>query len=127
MDIAMIVICVVLFAALIVFQFISKKRNKKAGDSFQEMLDSLEKGDKVYLISRLVATVVRVEEGPGGDKFVIVETGEEGRKSTLTFDIKAIYSVLSKANAKSTEITEEQPVEKVEVVEEKVEETPSEN
>lgn len=124
----MIIICVVLFAALLVFQYISKKKNKKAGDSFQEMLNSLEKGDKVYLISRLVATVVRVEEGPGGDKFVIVETGDEGRKSTLTFDIKAIYSVLSKANAKSTEVVEdkiEKPV--LETVEEKVEETVSEN
>lgn len=124
MDIAMIIICVVLFAALLVFQYISKKRSKKAGDSFQDMLNSLEKGDKVYLISRLVATVVRVEEGLGGDKFVIVETGDEGRKSTLTFDIKAIYSILSKANAKSTDSIEEKVEESAS---EKAEEVVSEN
>lgn len=126
MDPIMIIVCVVLFAAFIALQYFTRKKNKKAGDSFQDMLNSLEKGDKVYLISRLVATVVRVEEGPGGDKFVIVETGDEGRKSTLTFDIKAIYSVLSKANAKSTAV-EEKVDAPAETVEEKTEEVVSEN
>ncbi len=88
------------FVVLMVVMFIfSRKKNKKQQDSYTTMINSLEPGDKVYLISRLVGYVVKVETTITGEKFVTVETGVEGRKSTLTFDVQAIHAVLEKKNA----------------------------
>ena len=105
---------------MIVMYFFSKKKNKNQQDSYSNMLNSLEPGDKVYLISRLVGYVVKVETTITGEKFVTVETGVDGRKSTLTFDIQAIHSVLEKKNAPKPAV--EAPVEekKEEVVEQAV-------
>lgn len=84
---------------MVVMSIFSRKKNKKQQDSYTTMINSLEPGDKVYLISRLVAYVVKVETSITGEKFVTVETGIDGRKSTLTFDIQAIHTVLEKKNA----------------------------
>ena len=115
-DPTMLIIFGAIIIVMIVFLVISRKRQKKEFNSYEDMLNSLEPGDKVYLISRLVAYVVCVDTLPNGDKLVTVETGLEDRKSTLTFDIKAIHSVLAKANAASTQKVEEQ-VEEVKVEE----------
>lgn len=119
MGFEMFIVLGVVLVAMIVFSLISRKRNKKEINSYEEMLNSLEKGDKVYLISRLVAYVVCVESLPNGDKLITVETGLDDRKSSLTFDIKAVHSVLAKANAGST-------VKKEEIVEEVAQEVTQE-
>ena len=113
-----------IFAVLMIVMFIfSRKKTKKQQDSYTNMINSLEPGDKVYLISRLIAYIVKVETSVTGEKIVTVETGIEGRKSTLTFDVQAIHTVLEKKNAPKVV---EQPVEEVKVeepvVETKVEE-----
>lgn len=105
---------------MIVMAVVSKKKNKKQQDSYTDMINSLEKGDKVYLISRLVGYVVKVETTITGEKYVTVETGLDDRKSTLTFDYQAIHSVLEKRNA--PKVAQESPVEaKAEIVEAKTE------
>ena len=113
------------FAVLmIVMFFFSKKKNKKQQDAYTSMINSLEPGDKVYLISRLIAYVVKVETGVTGEKFVTVETGIEGRQSTLTFDVQAIHTVLEKKNAPKVAVAqpvEEKPVEVEVKAEEKAE------
>ncbi|MBE5731394.1 MAG: preprotein translocase subunit YajC [Clostridiales bacterium] len=116
----MMYILIGVFVVLMVVMFIfSRKKNKKQQDSYTTMLNSLEPGDKVYLISRLVGYVVKVETTITGEKFVTVETGIEGRKSTLTFDVQAIHAVLEKKNApKPVEAPAEVPA--VETVKEEV-------
>jgi preprotein translocase YajC subunit len=106
---------------MVVMMFFSRKKSKKQQDSYSTMINSLEPGDKVYLISRLIAYVVKVETSISGEKFVTVETGIEGRKSTLTFDIQAIHTVLEKKNAPKPVI--ETPVAEAPVVEEPVAES----
>ena len=101
---------------------ISKKKNKKQQDAYTDMINSLEPGDKVYLISRLIAYIVKVETSVTGEKIVTVETGIEGRKSTLTFDVQAIHTVLEKKNAPKVAVEEKkEEVKAVESTEEKAE------
>ncbi len=117
-DPTMLIILGVLLVFFIVMNVISRRRGKKQEEKYTDMIDSLEKGDKVYLISRLIAYVVKVEKLPTGERYVTVETGEEGRKSTLTFDSPAIHSVLQKANAPKANVqAEEAPVEQAEATE----------
>ena len=86
---------VVLF---VVMTIISNKRQKKVREKEEETVNALKPGDKVYMIDRTVGYIVSVETDEIGDKFVNVETGAEGRKSTITYDVKAIYSVLKKVD-----------------------------
>ena len=87
---------VLLFALMM---FFSNKRNKKSQESYMDMLNSLEKGDKVYLTSRIVGKIVKVVEEGDGAKYILVESGEGENKSNFLVDVQAVYSVLSKANA----------------------------
>lgn len=107
---------------MVVMFFISRKKNKKQQDAYTDMINSLEPGDKVYLISRLIAYIVKVETSVTGEKIVTVETGIEGRKSTLTFDVQAIHTVLEKKNAPKVAVEEKkEEVKAVETAEEKAE------
>ena len=107
---------------MVVMFFFSKKKNKKQQDAYTDMINSLEPGDKVYLISRLIAYIVKVETSVTGEKIVTVETGIEGRKSTLTFDVQAIHTVLEKKNAPKVAVEEKkEEVKAVESAEEKAE------
>jgi preprotein translocase subunit YajC len=124
MDWTMLIMLGGLVVLMIIMFIFSKKKNKSQQDSYTNMINSLEPGDKVYLISRMIAYIVKVETTITGEKIVTVETGIEGRKSTLTFDVQAIHTVLEKKNAPK-QPTIEQPAEEVKV-EEKVEEQPVE-
>ena len=124
MDWTMLIMLGGLVILMVIMFIFSKKKNKSQQDSYTNMINSLEPGDKVYLISRLIAYIVKVETTITGEKIVTVETGIEGRKSTLTFDIQAIHTVLEKKNAPKQPAVE-QPAEEVKV-EEKVEEQPVE-
>ena len=107
---------------MVVMFFFSKKKNKKQQDAYTDMINSLEPGDKVYLISRLIAYIVKVETSVTGEKIVTVETGIEGRKSTLTFDVQAIHTVLEKKNAPKVAVEEKkEEVKAVKTSEEKAE------
>ena len=107
---------------MVVMFFVSRKKNKKQHDAYTDMINSLEPGDKVYLISRLIAYIVKVETSVTGEKIVTVETGIEGRKSTLTFDVQAIHTVLEKKNAPKVAVEEKkEEVKAVETAEEKAE------
>lgn len=99
MDWTMLIFLGVFIVIIVIMGILSKKKNKQQQDSYTTMINSLEKGDKVYLISRLVGYVVKVETTITGEKYVTVETGLDDRKSTLTFDVQAIHAVLEKHNA----------------------------
>ena len=89
----------VIAVAMVAMMVVSGKRNKKSQASYMDMLNSLEKGDKVYLTSRIVGVVVKVVTEPDGQKFIVVESGEGENKSNFLVDVQAVYMVLSKANA----------------------------
>ncbi len=87
----------VILVLFLVMTFVSNKRQKKAREKEEETFNALKPGDKVYMIDRTVGFIVSIETDEIGDKYVNIETGAEGRKSTITYDVKAIYSVLKKA------------------------------
>lgn len=121
-DISMYIMLGVFAVFMVVMFFFSRKKNKKQQDAYTDMINSLEPGDKVYLISRLIAYVVKVETSVTGEKIVTVETGMDGRKSTLTFDVQAIHTVLEKKNAPKVAVEEKkEEVKAVETAEEKAE------
>lgn len=121
-ELSMYIMLGVFAVFMIVMFFLSRKKNKKQQDAYTDMINSLEPGDKVYLISRLIAYIVKVETSVTGEKIVTVETGIEGRKSTLTFDVQAIHTVLEKKNAPKVAVEEKkEEVKAVETAEEKAE------
>ena len=55
-------------------------------------------GDKVLTSCGIIGTIVRLDEISPVDMNMVIETGEGDNKSTLTFDIRALYQVLERVN-----------------------------
>ena len=80
--------------AMLVFTNISRKKQAKKKE---EMLDSLAPGDIIETAGGIIGTIVSTRNSSVGKEFII-ETGEEGRKTTLTVDVQALYCVIYQKN-----------------------------
>lgn len=97
---------VVLVVLVILFFVYTHIRNKKEQAKYQEMTNSLEKGDKVLTSAGIIGKIVNIEN-KDMYKLVTIETGSGKNKGYITFDSQAIYTVLEKKNAKQVEKVEE--------------------
>ena len=98
--IALLIICYPIF---IVY------KNKKEQQKVKELTDSIKVGKEVLTSSGVYGTIVNIEE-KDNCKIVTLETGSEGYKSYIAFDVLAIYTVLNPdppANAETKEETKE--------------------
>lgn len=102
-QIAMIVVLVVLIAAMVVVPMFTNKKKAKA---VNELHASLEVGDTVTTIGGIVGKVVEVRVVSPTDKQFVLETGIGNSKSTMIFDINAIYLINNKPNAGMPQKTE---------------------
>lgn len=105
---------IVIIAAFLVFMFVTqyfsrKKREKQVQGTF----DSVKPGVKIKTIGGMICTVVKVIEVTPVERQILVETGEGDNKTTMLFDMQAVYQVL-----KPLETVEEKPAEAEEVFEE---------
>ena len=116
------ILIAVLIVGIVAMMFISGRKNKKSQDSYMEMINTLEKGDKVYLTSRIVAVILKVITEADGQKFILVESGEGENKSNFLVDVQAVYAVLAKANAPVVK-AEEAPATEAENTEEVAEQS----
>ena len=80
--------------AMIIFTNVSRKKQAKRNEA---MLNSLVPGDVIETGGGIIGSIVSVREASYGREFVI-ETGEEGRKTTLTVDVQALYRVIKQKN-----------------------------
>ncbi len=120
-EIVMVVVIVLMMVALIVIPMITNKKRQK---QVEELHNSITAGDTVKTVGGIVGTIVEIREINALEKEFVLETGIEGRKSTMVFDFNAIYQVMAKgsnaklsasvANGAKEEPTTEEPVEKAE-------------
>ena len=101
------VMIAVLFGIIIVFMFVNRRSQKKRQEETQNMLDSIQPGNKVKTIGGICGVVVEV--CPEDNTFVL-ETGTEASgKSYIKFDKQAVYQ--TDAVAKKEEAPVEEQVE----------------
>lgn len=97
-----VIMFVVLGVVLVGLVVMSWLRNKKTQQKTQEVHSGLKQGDKIMTIGGIIGTIVDVKSN-GVDKILVIETGEEGRKTTFELDIKGLYQVLTPSlNTEST-------------------------
>lgn len=86
---------VLIIAALLILPMITNKRRAKIENSKR---DSLCVGDTIMTIGGIVGVVQAINDiNPNRREFVL-ETGEGDNKTTITFDIKALYIVIDSVN-----------------------------
>ena len=95
-TIVMLVLLAVMVIVLIVLPMFTNSRRNKA---INELHSSLRAGDVIKTVGGIVGTIIEIRDVGPVDKEMVVETGVGDNKSTMVFDIQAVYQVVSKANA----------------------------
>ena len=80
--------------AMMIYSFVTRKKQAKFAETQRE---SLVAGDVIETVGGIIGKIVTVNNNSGEREFII-ETGEEGRRTTLTVDAKALYRVISQQN-----------------------------
>ena len=93
------IIFIVLLALLIVALLIAPMfTNKKRARQTDELHRSLKPGDLIKTVGGVVGTIVEIRQISPVDKEMVIETGIEGSKTTMVFDIQALYQVMSRSS-----------------------------
>lgn len=111
-QIILIVLLAVMVVVLIVLPMFTNKRRNKA---VNELYSSIRPGDVIKTVGGIIGEVKEVKEITPVDKQMVIETGLEGKKTTMVFDIQAVYQVISKVDAPAPVVTDPvaEPVETV--------------
>lgn len=104
-----VLLALLIVALLIVPMFTNKKRAKQT----DELHRSLRPGDMIKTIGGIVGTIKEIRQISPVDKEMVIETGEEGSKTTMVLDIQALYMVISRSST-IVPAAEEKPVEELE-------------
>lgn len=116
--VGLLVVLVVLL--LVVPMFTNKKRAKQTND----LHNSLQPGDVVKTVGGIIGTIKEIRQISPNDREMLIETGEGDNKTTMLFDIQALYQIMSRASSSNASVSgnvfdtkaEEAPVEKSEPV-----------
>lgn len=97
-NIILLVVVGLLMVAIIVLPYFTNKKRKK---QVEELHNALAVGDTIKTVGGIVGKIVAIDLSDPTEKQFVLETGFDGKKSTMVFDINAIYQVMSKgASAK---------------------------
>lgn len=99
MKIGLTVFIVLALAAFIVYSIFSNKKRQQTVDNLH---NSLNIGDKIMTIGGIIGIVTDIKQVSAVDKEFTIETGEEGKKTTMTLDIKALYQIITPVNASAS-------------------------
>ena len=83
----MIVVAVLLIAVMVIFPMINNKRQKK---QVEEQRSSLAVGDVVETVGGIIGVLKEIRTTAAGRKELVIETGNDGSKTTITVDIQAL-------------------------------------
>ncbi len=111
-TIVFIVLLVVLIAALLIVpMFTNKKRAKQT----EELHRSLQAGDLIKTVGGIIGTIKEIRQVSPVDREMVIETGDGDNKTTMVFDIQALYQVINRNNTvvPATEDAEDKPTEHV--------------
>ena len=89
-----VLLALLIVALLIVPMFTNKKRARQT----DELHRSLKPGDLIKTVGGVVGTIIEIRQISPVDKEMVIETGVEGRKTTMVFDIQALYQVMSRSS-----------------------------
>ena len=89
--VALLVVLVVVL--LVVPMFTNKKRAKQT----TELHNSLRPGDVIKTVGGIIGTIKAVRVVSPRDKEMVIETGDGDNKTTMVFDIQALYQIVSRA------------------------------
>ena len=92
-NIILLVVVGLLMVAIIVLPYFTNKKRKKEVD---EMHNALAVGDTIKTVGGIVGKIIAIDLSNPVEKTFVLETGNDGNKSTLVFDINAIYQVMAK-------------------------------
>lgn len=95
-QIILIVLLAVMVVVLIVLPMFTNRRRNKA---VNELYNSIVPGDVIKTVGGVIGEVKEVRQLTPVDKQIVIETGADGSKTTMVFDIQAVYQVLNKVNA----------------------------
>ena len=95
-TIVMIVLLVIMVVVLVLLPMLTNRRRNKA---INEMNASLRPGDIIKTVGGRVGKILEIRDVGPNDKEMVIETGVGDNKSTLVFDIQAVYQVVSKVDA----------------------------
>ena len=103
MDTMTIVMLVLIGIILVAYPVMMMRKNKKDKQSFQEMANSIKRGDKVTTYSGVYGTVTDIHQD-GDKKIVTIETGMGKSKGYIGVVVEAIYSIDNPAVAPETTV-----------------------
>lgn len=92
MDTMTIVMLVLIGVILVAYPIMMMRKNKKDKQNFQEMANSIKRGDKVTTYSGVYGTVTDIHQ-EGDRKIVTIETGMGKSKGYIGVVVEAIYSI----------------------------------
>ena len=81
------VLVVLVAALLIVPMFTNKKRAKQESERY----NSLRPGDVIKTVGGIIGTVIEIRQVSPTEKELVIETGVGDNKTTMVFDIQALY------------------------------------
>ncbi len=85
---------VLVIVLLVVPMFTNKKRAKQTS----ELHNSLKPGDVIKTVGGIIGTIKEIRKISPVDTEMVIETGDGDNKTTMTFDIQALYMILSRSN-----------------------------
>lgn len=83
---------VLVVVLLVVPMFTNKKRAKQTMD----LHNSLMPGDVIKTVGGVIGTIKEIRQVSPTDREMIIETGTGDNKTTMTFDIQALYQILER-------------------------------
>lgn len=103
-DTGSLLMLIILFVVMAFMLFIMPMiTGRKKAKQINDMRSTLRIGDEVMTIGGIIGKVVKIIEKPNGEKEFIIETGLGDKKSTMTFDMRALHENITRM----TELREE--------------------
>jgi len=98
MDPSTIIMLVILGVALIVIMFVMPRlRGKNQQTTINTLHSLVVPGAVVKTIGGIIGTIVDVKQISPKEKIFVLQTGEEPTKTTMTFDMAALYTIVTLA------------------------------
>ncbi len=96
-SIDQILLIVLLVAMVIVIIVLPMFTNKKRQKQINALQDSVKVGSTIKTVGGIIGKVIEIRQTSPVDKEMVIETGRDGSKTTMVFDIQAVYQVMSDA------------------------------
>lgn len=95
-TIIMIVVLVVIVVAMLVIPMFTNKKKQK---EVNEMHSKVVPGAVIKTIGGIIGTVVEIRQTSAVDREMVIETGIGDNKTTMVFDMQALYQIVTPVDA----------------------------